>query len=150
MTALSPIQSNVTQFGCHQSQPANVKAQFGHVCNGLGCCVKFSAQARTNSCDSTGCSTGPTVLGVLGAIGLGFAALFVGKRVIGTVFGTASTSIRDFCSRLFTGKGLVEKAKALSKNALDTAKANGYVQGASDGLVTGWNKALVYVRRLIG
>lgn len=147
MTAVSPIQSNATQFGCNQSQPNQIKAQFGHMCSAPGCCARFSGQVRTNTCDSTGCSTGPTVLGVLGAIGLGFAALFVGKRVFKTVFGTASTIIREFFSRLFTGKGLVEKAQAASGQAQQYAK-KAYDVGFNHG-AQWWQRVETYFANLL-
>lgn len=83
-------------------------------------------------------------------MGLGVAGVFVGKRVLKTVFGTASTTIREFFSRLFTGKGLVEKAKTLSRQTVNAVRSNAYTQEAADGLVAGWHRAIDYVKRLIG
>jgi hypothetical protein len=88
------------------------------------------------------------VLGVLGAIGLGFAALFVGKRVIKTVFGTATTTVREFFSRLLTGKSVIETARG-------KGHVQGYVQGANDGMTVSknyfireiWNPFVAHLRR---
>ena len=150
MTAL--MSSAVTQFGCHQHQSITAKAQFGgakpHICQFSGCCAQFSSDSAS-TCDTNGgdCKDGLGLAGVVGTLAIVVASVFVGKRVLGTVFGTASTGIRDFFSRLVTGKGLVEKAQAASGQAQQYAKKV-YEVGFNHG-AQWWQRVELYFANLL-